>query len=50
MDASKKSSFAVNLQGNLLSLQLIRNYSNLNEMHASMSCLPTYTEVLKITA
>ena len=53
MAASKKSIFAVNLQGNPLSLQLIRNYSNLNEMHASMSyifCLPTCTEVLIITA
>ena len=51
--AKKKSSFAVKLQGNLLSLELIRNYSNLNKMHASMSCifcLPTCTEVLIITA
>ena len=53
MAASKKSSFTVNLQGNPLSLQLIRNYSNLNKMHASMSCifcLPTCKEVLIITA
>ena len=50
--ARKKSSFAVKLQGNPLSLELIRNYSNLNKMHASMSCifcLSTCPEVLIIT-
>ena len=53
MAVSKKSSFTVKLQGNTLSLELIRNYSNLNKMHVSMSCifcLPTCTEVLIITA
>ena len=37
--ARKKSSYAVNFQGNPLSLEVIRNYSNLNKMHASMSCI-----------